>query len=304
MRFLLPAIAVSLGLHAGLLAYVGVPGGVEQGAEGDVSSTVIVFDTPVTHQASASSEGEQASDQQPAEGVAEPADEPAPVEQAQPEEPATEPEPVEEAKVDEPTIELEPVEEVKVEASVAKAEPETVAVPFVPVPRAKPDVPADFADEPVREVVTPKIQSSTEARSRPAVKKSVNAEPRKRAAKKTTSDQTRKTSVKTKAASRNSAGSAGRSGGASSGEKAAYARRVLSHIQRYKRHPAGGKNGKVGLAVQISPSGSLGGVSVRSSSGDSVLDRAAVTTARSASPYPKPPGGNGFSFTVSLRYTR
>lgn len=304
MRFLLPAIAVSFGLHAGVLAYLGVPGGVEQGAEGDVSSTVIVFDTPVAFQPSASSEGEQASDQQPAEGVTEPVDEPAPVEQAQPEELVAEPEPVEEAKGDEPAAELEPAAEAKVETPVAEPEPEAVAVPFVPVPRAKPHVPADFADEPVREMVTPKTQPRTETGSRPAVKKRVNAEPRKRTTKKTAPGKTRKASGETKAASRSSAGSAGRSGGASSGEKAAYARRVLSHIQRYKRHPAGGKNGKVGLAVQISPSGSLSGVSVRSSSGDSVLDRAAVTTARSASPYPKPPGGNGFSFTVSLRYTR
>lgn len=258
MRFVLPAIALSLGLHAGLLAYVGTPDGVEQGAEGSVSSTVIVFDTPPAPAASASSEGEQAADQAPAG-------------QAEPEfEPVAEPE-----FVVEPVVEPEPV-----------AEAEHVAEPVltVPVPRAKPDVPAEL----VQKVESRKVEAKPKTKAKAAL--------RKKAVKKRAGTDKKKTG--------NRVGSAGRSGGASAGEKAAYARRVLAHIQRHKRHPAGGKSGKVRLAVRISPSGSLGGVSVRHSSGNSALDRAAVTTARRASPYPKPPGGAGFSFTVSLRYTR
>jgi len=80
---------------------------------------------------------------------------------------------------------------------------------------------------------------------------------------------------------------------------------VLSHIQRHKRHPGGtSASGVVRLAVRISGSGGLRSARVARSSGNSRLDRAAVATARRAAPYPAPPGGGSFSFTVSLRYTR
>ena len=80
---------------------------------------------------------------------------------------------------------------------------------------------------------------------------------------------------------------------------------MLSHSQRFKRDPSGtAASGVVRLAVSISGSGAIRSASVRGSSGHAALDRAAVATARAASPYPAPPGGSGFSFTVSLRYKR
>ena len=67
MRFVLPAIGLSLGLHAGLLAWAGVPNAVEHGAESAVSSTVIVFDAQPAPAVSASADADEVAEQQPVE---------------------------------------------------------------------------------------------------------------------------------------------------------------------------------------------------------------------------------------------
>ena len=101
-------------------------------------------------------------------------------------------------------------------------------------------------------------------------------------------------------------GSSGRTGGASAGADASYIRRLVSHIQRHKRYPKAaeraGIRGTVGLLIRISGSGGLTAVSIRKGSGNGMLDSDAAATARRASPFPTPPNGQGFSFSVSLRY--
>jgi len=353
MRFVLPAIALSLGLHAGLLALAGGPDAVEHGAESAVSSTVIVFDARPAPAVSASADADQVAEQQPVEAEDQPAEtlpdkEPAEakpvevVEDAETEQaalerepvvevPVEEPQPVVEAPVEEPqpvvepqqVVEPEPVVETPVEQLQAVVEPQQAVTPepvikpasvqpveidsFIPIPRNKPPVPAELVQK----------QLSTEKAVRRKAKERSNTKPvkkaksrKKPAAKADRRKAKRKPARKTasrgtgKKKTQSRAGNAGRSGGASAGEKAAYARRVLSHIQRYKRFPSGARAGKVGLKVRISPSGTLQSAAVRRSSGHRVLDKAAVATARRASPYPKPPAGRSFSFTVSLRYKR
>ena len=365
MRFVLPAIALSLGLHVGLLVLAGGPNAVEQGAESPVSSTVIVFDAQPAPAVSASADADQVAEQQPVEAEDQPAEtlpdkepaetrpaeieeeaeteqaalEPEPVVEAPVEEPqpvvepqqAVEPEPVVEAPLEEPqpvvepqrVVEPEPVVETPVEQLQAVVEPQQAvtsepatkpapvqpveAEPFIPIPRNKPQVPAELAQKQLsaekavrrkaKEKPSTKPVKKTKSRKKPATKAN-RRKAKQKPARKTASRGTGKKKTQSRA------GSAGRSGGASAGEKAAYARRVLSHIQRYKRFPSGARAGKVGLKVRISASGALQSAAVRRSSGHRVLDKAAIATARRASPYPKPPAGRSFSFTVSLRYKR
>ena len=296
MRFVLPAVALSVGLHAGLLALAGAPDSVEHGAETSVSSTVIVFDAPSAPAASASVDADRVAEQPPVEAEEQasealPDEEPAGTQPAEVVEHTDTEHAVLEPVVEAPTGKAHPVVEPRRAVPPAlnntpapAAEPGPVKPdetrPFVPVPRIKPQVPAEFARK----------QRSSE---QPARRK----ENQRRAGKAASG------SAGKKKAQRRT-GSAGRSGGASAGEKAAYARRVLSHIQRYKRFPRGASAGKVRLKVRISASGRLQSATVRRSSGHRILDKAALATARHASPYPKPPGGKSFSFTVALRYKR
>lgn len=104
---------------------------------------------------------------------------------------------------------------------------------------------------------------------------------------------------------------AGRKGGATTGEKAAYSRRLLSHVQRYKRYPReaarDGLSGAAGLNIAIDRRGNLAGARLVKSSGHAVLDQEALAVARRAAPYPRPPegiGGNTISFSVTLRFKR
>ncbi|MEO9877283.1 MAG: TonB family protein [Anderseniella sp.] len=365
MRFVLPAIALSVGLHAGLLALAGGPDAAEPGAESAVSSTVIVFDAQPAPAASASADADQVAEQQPLEAEDQPAEtlpdkEPAeakPVEIEQEEkieqttlepepvvevpvedlQPVVEPqkvvesEPVVEAPVENPqpvvepqqVIEPEPVVETPAEQLQAVVEPQKVVTPdpviepapvqpveaqsLVPIPRNKPPIPAELAqkqhsaEKPERRKVKEKSTAKPVRKTRSRKKQATKADRRKAKQRRASKTASRGTGKKK---TQNRAGSAGRSGGASAGEKAAYARRVLSHIQRYKKFPSGARAGKVRLKVRISASGALQSASVRRSSGHRVLDKAAVATARRASPYPKPPAGRSFSFTVSLRYKR
>ncbi|WP_048648058.1 energy transducer TonB [Nitratireductor soli] len=105
--------------------------------------------------------------------------------------------------------------------------------------------------------------------------------------------------------------SAGRQGGATKGEQAAYARRLLGHVQRHKRYPRAAERqnitGSANLSITIDRAGRLAGVRLRKGSGDAVLDQEALATARRAAPYPRPPegvGGKTISFSVKLDFRR
>jgi protein TonB len=105
-------------------------------------------------------------------------------------------------------------------------------------------------------------------------------------------------------------GSVASRGGAGAGEKAAYAARLRSHVQRFERYPAEaertGVTGSARIAITIDRSGRLVSSRLAGSSGSAILDDAARATAERASPYPPPPDGIGgrtltFAATVSFR---
>lgn len=107
-----------------------------------------------------------------------------------------------------------------------------------------------------------------------------------------------------------SASSASRQGGATAGATAAYARRLIAHVERHKRYPREAARqriaGTAGLAITIDRQGRLAGASLAKRSGHAILDKEALAVARRAAPYPRPPEGVGdatVTFSVTLRFS-
>jgi protein TonB len=106
-------------------------------------------------------------------------------------------------------------------------------------------------------------------------------------------------------------GSIASRGGASAGEKAAYAARLRSHVQRFERYPTeaerNGVTGSARIAITIDRGGRLISSRLAASSGSAILDNAARATAARASPYPPPPdgiGGRTLTFAATVRFRR
>jgi protein TonB len=106
-------------------------------------------------------------------------------------------------------------------------------------------------------------------------------------------------------------GSIASRGGASAGEKALYAARLRSHVQRFERYPAEAeRNGVAGSArilITIDRGGRLVSSRLAAGSGSAILDEAAKATAERASPYPPPPdgiGGRTLTFAATVRFRR
>ncbi|MBA8907976.1 energy transducer TonB [Aminobacter ciceronei] len=98
---------------------------------------------------------------------------------------------------------------------------------------------------------------------------------------------------------------------ASASEQASYAKKLLAHVQRFKRYPPAaqkaGITGNARLSITIDRSGRLKGARLGSSAGNATLDAEALAVARRAAPYPVPPDGVGsqtFSFSVTLKFSR
>jgi protein TonB len=192
------------------------------------------------------------------------------------------------------------------------AEP-IVALPAqAPLPMPTPDEPAPIqrAEKPVptKEHVKPN-PSEQKAMEKRAPKREV----RERRATQPP-DETRKAANQPSSAGVGKAagrGSVASRGGASAGEKAAYAARLRSHVQRFERYPAEAeRNGVIGSAritITIDRSGRLLSSRLAASSGSAILDDAARATAARASPYPPPPdgiGGRTLTFAATVRFRR
>lgn len=82
-----------------------------------------------------------------------------------------------------------------------------------------------------------------------------------------------------------------------------YRGRVQSHLARYKRR-VGSNRGRAVVSFSLSRSGSVRGVRLARSSGNGILDRAAISMVKRASPFPAMPAGGPSSqrFTVPISY--
>lgn len=184
------------------------------------------------------------------------------------------------------------LEAVSVEKTEALDEARQVALPTeavpIPTPRPQPPAPAKPARAQNR---TAKSGPGHPAKAAPTAKQTTSAQP--------------------KTAARSQPAQAGRTGGATAGEKAAYARRLMRHVERYKRYPKAaerqGITGAAGLSITIDRAGALAGARLARGSGHAILDDEALAVARRAAPYPRPPegvGGGTVSFAVTLRFSR
>lgn len=89
--------------------------------------------------------------------------------------------------------------------------------------------------------------------------------------------------------------------------QAEWGARIQAAVARAQQYPSNSRaTGTVRLRLTVSPAGRLSGVSIRQSSGDAALDRAALRAAQRAR-LPKAPGGlsaAAYPFDLALRFTR
>lgn len=223
----------------------------------------------------------------PPEPPTEPPPEPPPPEPPPPEpplpEPAVEPEPLPEPPPPEPepVVEPEPVPDVP----EMQAPPEVAVNAPVPLPRPTPPRPRVAEKPPERKVERPRRERPREeAKPRPERQRPRAAPPPSRAS---------------QASSTQSTQGAARS---SASEEARWQSQVQARVIRFTRMARG--EGMVTVTFLVSPSGAASGIRVSRSSGNPVLDQAALDVVRRASPFPAPPSGASKSVTLPLRYKR
>lgn len=192
------------------------------------------------------------------------------------------------------------------------AEPPPALPAQAPLPEAAPDEP-----EPVQSVEKP-VPAKEHAKpapseQRPRQKRATNRKIPEHQAMQAPKETRKATSYPSSAGVGKAVGrgSVASRGGASAGEKAAYAARLRSHVQRFERYPAeaerNGVTGSARIAITIDRSGRLLSSRLAASSGSAILDDAARATAARASPYPPPPdgiGGRTLTFAATVRFRR
>ena len=105
------------------------------------------------------------------------------------------------------------------------------------------------------------------------------------------------------AAGKAAAGQQGGAGGGGTADIAPWERQVRRALAGARRYPraANGASGDVVVRFVVSAAGALSGVSIIASSGNPVLDQAALDTVSRAAPFPPLPAGSGMaSKTVQL----
>ncbi|WP_163267961.1 energy transducer TonB [Chelativorans alearense] len=287
---LVVALGLSAAVHAAVLAYLGervAREGVE--AADDAISVEIILEAPPAPPARPV-EGEVAETPRPemAAAAEPPAEETAPT--------TTETASTADGEPRQAAEETRPTETPERQAEASKATPPE---PTETAPEATSTLALPREDIPVP-TPRPEPRVKAEARTKPAPEKP----PRSRA-------MPPAKPVAKKAPAQAPAVSAGRTGGATAGEKAAYARRLLNHVERHKRYPSKaarqGAAGAATLSITIDRQGRLAGARLARGSGHAILDEEALAVARRAAPYPRPPegiGGSTISFSVTLRFKR
>ncbi len=84
------------------------------------------------------------------------------------------------------------------------------------------------------------------------------------------------------------------------GALSSYKTKVLRKVAR-ARHRSAGDRGTAYISVSISPSGTVGGVSIARSSGKSRVDRAALQMVKGAGPFGATPNGRALSYVIKVK---
>ncbi len=206
-----------------------------------------------------------------------------PMEQAPDVEPVDKPD-------DKPDEEPPPPEPVQPEVDEEMPELEPAPVPSqVVLPEPKP-----------REIVEPVEKPKPKPQEKPKPKVESKPKPRKPAPQTAAAPRSDAPRSNTTAAPSQGASAS------NSRERASWASRVSAHLNRFKRYPSGaaGVTGRPVVRFSLNGSGQVTSASLVRSSGSSVLDQEAVATVRRASPFPRPPDGQGASFSVPVNFTR
>lgn len=262
------------GTHAGIAVWA-MSKNVPKIVVNEAVQSAIMIELAPEPEAVTSEEQEIAVDEVDTEEVLET---PQPVKQEPPEE-APQEQPVEEVAE---LVEPEPLETEKPEDLV---EPEIVDVP---------DIIANIVPtkRPVISKPKPKKKKPKKKKSKPS--------PAPKAKK-----QTRKAKVRAKKAKRTAARQSSRGVRGSNMTPARWKARLTAHIERHKRYPSG-SNYQRGLTVwirlKINAGGKVVSLSLRRSSGNASLDKAALATVRRSSPVPPPPPGVNKTITASIRF--
>ncbi|KIC44886.1 TonB family protein [Tateyamaria sp. ANG-S1] len=234
----------------------------------------------------------------PVEDVAEPVEQPEPMEPA-PVEEVTEVEPPEDA--------VQPTETVAMVDTAPVPEPTLRVTPTVPVAQA-PAPETLTADEPDQVEATRSLRP--QVRSREFEERNAPDEPppeTTRTATRTPSPQGNQAQTNARAGQADGSASAAPAqrasgqGAAQAGNAAAsnYPGQVMRRIQRVRR-PRVGAQGAATVSFRVASNGALSAVSVASSSGSSDLDRAAMQVIQRAAPFPVPPPGAQRSFRIQI----
>jgi protein TonB len=188
------------------------------------------------------------------------------------------------------------------------AEPSIALPDQAPLPASAPDQP-----KPIRQAGKPEHVKSSPGEQKPKERPAANRKVREHHASQPPEDAGKAADHSSSAGVGKAAGrgSIASRGGAGAGEKAAYAARLRSHVQRFERYPAeaerNGVTGSARIMITIDRGGRLVSSRLAASSGSAILDDAARATAERASPYPPPPdgiGGRTLTFAATVRFRR
>lgn len=303
------AVVVSLGLHAALFFALAnrAPEGLD--AETEAISVEIVVEAAREPAAGpAAVEAQASAEQPPEETAASEFDAPAPPPEAasilaEPPEITAKPAPAEQGAAPAFDAPLPPAAAL----SLLAGPPAIAAEPELPqmlalLPSPRPQAEAKQSLKPQAEREKPRRQEATEQRAEP------KAKPVRKKASHAEAERAQRPSQETTASAGGGASARSRTSAGAAGE-ASYARRLVAHLQRFKRYPDDAArrriSGATKLAVTIDRGGRLAGARVTASSGHAILDQEALAAAQRAAPYPRPPDGVGgatVAIAVTLRF--
>lgn len=203
------------------------------------------------------------------------------------------------------------VEETPPEPSPAPAPPDTVEDTPEPLPAPTPS--EVVLPLPKPEILKAEMEPRAEQAKTPEKTEPKKTETRKteRRKERERTASRRRSAPATSAAPRSQAAPARQSAAPSQGasasrslSRASWAAQVSAHLNRFKRYPpaARGSSGRPSVRFTLNGSGRVTSVSLSRSSGNSALDQEALATVRRASPFPRPPDGNGASFSVPVNF--
>ncbi|ALN74456.1 energy transducer TonB [Aureimonas sp. AU20] len=304
MRWGTAALAVAA-LHAGAAFYVSNMPAPEAPPQGTPEAAVLIDLAPPAPPPSAPAAEappvEAPPEEVPPEPQLEPTPEPVPPppepvapppEPAPPEPPPPEPVAEPEPPPPEPIPEPEPLPE--------PPPPEPVVTPEVPKMEAPPEV-AERAAVPLPRPTPPRPRVAEKPPERPTPPKPRRERPREEARPRTPP----RAAPPPSRASQASRAPTTQGAAVSSSAVARWKSQVQSRLNRFKRTPPGGAVGMPSVTFTIGPSGAASNIRIARSSGNPILDQAALDLVRRASPFPSPPSGESVSIPpFAINYKR